>query len=136
MSAELHISGNILPCSFTLKKGSQGNASVQHAVDQLKELLEDCSPFQHRIPNSISFKGLQQQLDGVTDAAQLNEVVLSIEAAVLHLGSGPRGMPKTRTFSVTSFAKLLYVWPKSYVLILMHQRACSNRSTGWQTLLS
>ena len=78
--------------SLLTKHTVNDTLSVQHAVDQLKELLEECSPFQHRIPYSISFKAVQQQLEGVTDATQLSEVVLSIEAAVSHLGSGPRGM--------------------------------------------
>lgn len=64
---------------------------MQHAVDQLKELLADSSPFQGRLPNSISFKGLQQKLSEVTTAAQLCEEVLGIEGAVSLLGSGPRG---------------------------------------------
>ena len=64
---------------------------VQHALEQLKELLGESSPFQGRLPNSISFKDLQQKLEEVQTAAQLCEEVLGIEGAVSLLGSGPRG---------------------------------------------
>ncbi len=64
---------------------------VQHALEQLKELLGESSPFQGRLPNSISFKDLQQKLEEVQTAAQLYEEVLGIEGAVSLLGSGPRG---------------------------------------------
>ena len=64
---------------------------VQHALEQLKELLGESSPFQGRLPNSISFKDLQQKLEEVQTVAQLCEEVLGIEGAVSLLGSGPRG---------------------------------------------
>lgn len=64
---------------------------MQHALEQLKELLGESSPFQGRLPNSISFKDLQQKLEEVQTVAQLCEEVLGIEGAVSLLGSGPRG---------------------------------------------
>jgi hypothetical protein len=72
---------------------------VQHALEQLKELLGESSPFQGRLPNSISFKDLQQKLEEVQTVAQLCEEVLGIEGAVSLLGSGPRG-DDTMTTSV------------------------------------
>lgn len=65
--------------------------TMQHALEQLKELLGESSPFQGRLPNSISFKDLQQKLEEVQTVAQLCEEVLGIEGAVSLLGSGPRG---------------------------------------------
>ena len=64
---------------------------VQEAVEQLQELLAECSAFQGRLPKSISFKGLQQRLEQVHSAVQLCQEVLGIEGAVSLLGSGPRG---------------------------------------------
>lgn len=66
---------------------------VQEAVEQLQELLAECSAFQGRLPKSISFKGLQQRLEQVHTAVQLCQEVLGIEGAVSLLGSGPRGTP-------------------------------------------
>ena len=64
---------------------------LQEAVDQLQELLAECSVFQGRLPKSITFKDLQQRLGQVQTAVQLCEAVLGIEGAVSLLGSGPRG---------------------------------------------
>ena len=63
-------------------------------MDQLKELMAESSPFQGRLPSSISFKDLQQKLAEVRTVAQLCEEVLGIEGAVSLLGSGPRGDPQ------------------------------------------
>ncbi|KAL3155881.1 hypothetical protein ABBQ32_012881 [Trebouxia sp. C0010 RCD-2024] len=65
--------------------------TVKEAVEQLQELLAECSAFQGRLPRSISFKGLQQRLEQVHTAVQLCQEVLGIEGAVSLLGSGPRG---------------------------------------------
>ena len=64
---------------------------VQHTLGQLKELLMESSPFQGRLPSSISFKALQHKLEQVSTVLQLCQEVLGIEGAVSLLGSGPRG---------------------------------------------
>ncbi len=82
MCCHVTTSGELLTAGFNL---------VQHAVDKLKELLVESSLFQGRLPNSISFKDLQQKLEEVRTVVHLCEEVLGIEGAVSLLGSGPRG---------------------------------------------
>ncbi|KAL0037869.1 hypothetical protein WJX79_002900 [Trebouxia sp. C0005] len=80
-----------VPPSVAGQVNSADRQTIQHALEQLKELLGESSPFQGRLPNSISFKDLQQKLEEVQTVAQLCEEVLGIEGAVSLLGSGPRG---------------------------------------------
>ncbi|DBA80639.1 TPA: hypothetical protein ACH3X1_007887 [Trebouxia sp. C0004] len=80
-----------VPPSVGGEVNSADRQTIEHAMEQLKELLGESSPFQGRLPNSISFKDLQQKLGEVQTVTQLCEEVLGIEGAVSLLGSGPRG---------------------------------------------